>query len=467
MERKLQVRGYVQLGILLISAPNSEKCECMSLNKYKILAQKPVSEPRSLWHHWPLAVAILPFFGVVAAFGIAPDTVPEPVELQHVVENIALPATTSASAEQGKYWREERIQRGDTIASILSRLNVNDTEAMTYLLQAKDVRSLYQLVPGRTIRVVTTADGALESLAYVNSNGRRLHVVRGESGFSSSEEMPQTEQWIMQSSGEIESSLFAATDSSGIPEIVALQLADIFSSDIDFHRDLRRGDRFSVVYEALAADGEFVGFGRVLSAEFVNQGHAFRAVFFRDDQGRNGYYTPDGRNMRKAFLRSPIEFSRVTSGFSTARFHPILKSWRAHKGIDYGAPAGTRVRVTADGRVTFSGRKGGYGNVVIVRHTNGYETLYAHLSGFGQGIRPGRRVVQGDIVGFVGSTGLATGPHLHYEFHVNGVHQNPLRLAMPPGPPITAQLRPAFEEAAEPLLARLDMLRNTNLARLD
>jgi murein DD-endopeptidase MepM/ murein hydrolase activator NlpD len=439
----------------------------MSLNKYKILAQKPASETRSFWHHWPVAIAILPFFGVVAAFGIAPDTVPEPVELQHVVENIALPTTTSASAEQSNYWREERIQRGDTIASILSRLNVNDTEAMTYLLQAKDVRSLYQLVPGRTIRVVTTADGTLESLAYVNTNGRRLHVVRGESGFSSSEEVPQTEQWIMQSSGEIESSLFAATDSSGIPEIVALQLADIFSSDIDFHRDLRRGDRFSVVYEALAADGEFVGFGRVLSAEFVNQGHAFRAVFFRDDQGRNGYYTPDGRNMRKAFLRSPIEFSRVTSGFSTARFHPILKAWRAHKGIDYGAPAGTRVRVTADGRVTFSGRKGGYGNVVIVRHTNGYETLYAHLSGFGPGIRPGRRVVQGDIVGFVGSTGLATGPHLHYEFHVNGVHQNPMRLAMPPGPPITAQLRAAFEEAAEPLLARLDMLRNTNLARLD
>ncbi|MEO8156930.1 MAG: peptidoglycan DD-metalloendopeptidase family protein [Betaproteobacteria bacterium] len=439
----------------------------MSLNKYKILAQKPASETRSFWHHWPVAIAILPFFGVVAAFGIAPDTVPEPVELQHVVENIVLPAATTSQSDQSRYWREERIQRGDTVASILARLNVNDTEALTYLLQAKDVRSLYQLIPGRTIRVVTTDEGRLESLSYVNTNGRRLHVIRGESGFSSSEEVPQTEQWIMQSSGEIESSLFAATDISGIPEMVALQLAEIFSSDIDFHRDLRRGDRFSVVYEALAADGEFVGFGRVLSAEFVNQGHTFRAVFFRDDQGRNGYYTPDGRNMRKTFLRSPIEFSRVTSGFSTERFHPILKAWRAHKGIDYGAPAGTRVRVTADGHVTFSGRKGGYGNVVIVRHTNGYETLYAHLSGFGQGIRPGRRVVQGEIIGFVGSTGMATGPHLHYEFHVNGVHQNPMRLAMPPGPPITAQLRSVFDEAAQPLLARLDMLRNTNLARLD
>jgi murein DD-endopeptidase MepM/ murein hydrolase activator NlpD len=439
----------------------------MSLNKDKILAQKPTSEARSLWRRWPVAVAILPFFGVVAAFGIAPDTVPEPVELQHVVEDIALPAAAAASVEDTKYWREERIQRGDTIASLLVRLNVNDSDALAYLLQAKDVRSLYQLVPGRTIRVVTSDEGQLESLSYVNTDGRRLHVVRGESGFSSSEELPQTEQWVMQSSGEIESSLFAATDSSGIPETVALQLAEIFSSDIDFHRDLRRDDRFSVVYEALAADGEFVGFGRVLSAEFINQGHTFRAVFFRDDQGRNGYYTPDGRNVRKAFLRSPIEFSRVTSGFTNARFHPVLKTWRAHKGIDYGAATGTRVRATADGHVTFVGRKGGYGNVVVLRHPNGYETLYAHLSGFGPGVHQGRRIAQGEILGFVGSTGLATGPHLHYEFHVNGVHQNPMRLAMPPGPPITAQSRPAFDETALPLFARLDMLRNTNLARLD
>ena len=437
------------------------------MNKYKILAQKSAPETRSLWHQWPVVVAVLPFFGVVAAFGIAPDTVPEPIELQHVVEDIALPAASAATSEDTQYWREERIQRGDTVASILARLNVDDVEALTYLLQAKDVRSLYQLMPGHTIRVVTTEEGQLNSLSYVNTAGRRLHVVRGESGFSSSEELPPTQQWVMQSSGQIETSLFAATDSSGIPEMVALQLAEIFSSDIDFHRDLRRGDRFSVVYEALAADGEFVGFGRVLSAEFVNQGHAYRAVFFRDNEGRNGYYTPDGRNMRKAFLRSPIEFSRVTSGFTSARFHPVLKTWRAHKGIDYGAPTGTRVRVTADGHVTFVGRKGGYGNVVIVRHTNGYETLYGHLSAFNQGVRQGRRVVQGEIVGFVGSTGLATGPHLHYEFHVNGVHQNPMRLAMPPGPPITAQLRPAFDKTAQPVFARLDMLRNTDLARLD
>jgi murein DD-endopeptidase MepM/ murein hydrolase activator NlpD len=439
----------------------------MSLNKYKILAQKPSSQPVTSRQHWPLLIAALPFFGVVAAFGIAPDTVPEPIELQHVVEDVAISLPHSAAAADSRFWREERIQRGDTVASILARLNVADPEASAYLLQARDVRSLYQLIPGRAVRAVTSGEGRLESLSYVNTDGRRLHVTRGESGFSSTEELPQTEQWIMQSSGEIESSLFGATDAAGIPEAVALQLADIFSSDIDFHRDLRRGDRFSVVYEALAADDEFVGFGRVLAAEFVNQGETYQAVFFRDEKGRNGYYTPEGRNMRKAFLRSPIEFSRITSGFSNARFHPVLKTWRAHKGVDYGAPTGTKVRVTADGHVTFVGRKNGYGNVVVVRHPNGYETLYAHLSAFAGGSRPGRRVAQGDVIGFVGSTGMATGPHLHYEFHVNGVYQNPLRLAMPPGPPITAQLRPSFQEATRPLFSRLDILRDTDLARLD
>lgn len=440
----------------------------MSLNKEEILAQKQHRQPYRPRRHWPLIVAALPFFGVVAAFGIAPDTVPESIDLKHVVEEIALPVSAApGSPDVVKFWREERIQRGDTVASILDRLDVDDPEAIGYLLQAKDVRSLYQLVPGRTIRAVTTEDGILQSLTYLNTNGRRLQVLRDENGFSATEEVPQTEQWVMQGSGEIESSLFAATDVAGIPDRVAVQLAEIFSSDVDFHRDLRRGDRFSVVYEALAADGELVGFGRVLAAEFVNQGNAYRAVFFGDDEGRNGYYTPDGRNMRKAFLRSPIEFSRVTSGFSRSRYHPVLKTWRAHKGIDYGAPSGTRVRATADGVVTFVGGKGGYGKTVTVRHPNGYTTLYAHLSGFAEGLRRGKRVVQGEVIGFVGRTGLATGPHLHYEFHVNGVHQNPMRLAMPPGPPITAERQLAFEEAARPLFARLDMLRNIDLARLD
>ncbi|HEV7800277.1 MAG TPA: M23 family metallopeptidase, partial [Burkholderiales bacterium] len=202
-------------------------------------------------------------------------------------------------------------------------------------------------------------------------------------------------------------------------------------------------------------------------AEFVSGGRAYQAVWFQHPDGRGDYYTLDGKNIKKAFLRSPLEFSRITSGFTTARFHPVLQRWRAHTGVDYGAPSGTGVKATADGVVEFAGTKGGYGNVVILRHQSKYTTLYGHLSAFGRGIRNGSRVSQGDIIGYVGSTGLATGPHLHYEFRINDVHQDPLKVAMPDAPPITPDLRAMFEAVARPLGLRLGLLRNTNLARLE
>lgn len=441
----------------------------MSLNKEEILAQKHHQPIHRSAHRWLIALAALPFFGVVAAFGIAPDTVlPEDVKIQQVVEQITLPQLlASESIEDERFWREDRVQRGDTVATILSRLGVDDVEAMNYLLQARDVRSLYQLVPGRAVRVITTSNGRLDRLSYLNTDGKRLLVVRSDIGFQATEELPAVENRVMQSSGEINTSLFGATDAAGLHENVAVQIADIFSSDIDFHRDLRKGDRFSVIYEANFADGEFIGVGRVLAAEFINQNVKNQAVYFRDEQGRGGYYTPDGRNVRKAFLRSPLEFSRITSGFTLSRFHPVLKTWRAHRGVDYGAPTGTRVRATADGYVTYAGWKGGYGRMISIRHTNGFSTVYGHLSGFADGLRSGKRVIQGQVIGYVGKTGLATGPHLHYEFLVNGAQRNPMKLALPPGPPITAELRPAFDEASRPLLARLEVLRDTNLAKLD
>ena len=361
------------------------------------------------------------------------------------------------------YIREERFQRGDTLPAFLSRLGIAEEELATLARQ----RPLQALRPGSNVAAEVSDEGKLLVLSFLTARDTLVQLAREGEGFRATEERAALYTQVAMKSSVVQSSLFAASDAAGIPDSVAMQLADIFGGDVDFHRDLRKGDRFSVVYEMHHFSGRPVRAGRVLAAEFVNQGNVFRAVFFRDPQGRSGYYTPDGRNMRKAFLRSPIEFSRVTSGFSSSRFHPVLKTWRAHKGIDYGAPTGTRVRATADGYVTFAGRKGGYGNVVTVRHPNGYTTVYAHLSGIAQGVRQGRRVIQGEVVGSVGSTGLATGPHLHYEFHVNGVHQNPMRLAMPPGPPVTARLRPEFEEAARPLFARLDMLRDTNLARLD
>jgi murein DD-endopeptidase MepM/ murein hydrolase activator NlpD len=268
--------------------------------------------------------------------------------------------------------------------------------------------------------------------------------------------------------GEIRSSLFAAADAVNLSDAVAMQLADVFSTDIDFHRDLRKGDRFTVVYEVFYHQGQPVKSGRVLAAEFINQGKVHRAIYFQNAEGEGGYYTADGKNIRKAFLRSPIEFSRITSGFTHARFHPILKEWRAHKGIDYGAPAGTRVRATADGVIDFASRhQGGYGNLVVLRHQSKFTTWYGHLSGFANGIRKGGRVAQGDVIGYVGATGLATGPHLHYEFRINDVHQNPLRVAMPEAPPITSENQAVFAATAEPLALRLELLRGVNLARLD
>jgi murein DD-endopeptidase MepM/ murein hydrolase activator NlpD len=415
-----------------------------------------------------IAVAlVLPFLGVVAAFGIAPETVTEPVDRREVVQELALPVLTSAAPVDEGYWREERIQRGETLAALLSRLGAEDADAAEFLRTTRSARTLYQLIPGRIVRALVTADGKLLALRY-QAGGNVLNVRRQDGGFQATEEPAEFERRVLMKSGEIRSSLFSATDAAGLPDAIAVQVADIFSTDVDFHRDLRRGDRFTVVYEMLYDQGEPVRPGRLLAAEFVNQGRTLQAVYFQYAEDQGGYYTPDGKNIRKAFLRSPLEFSRITSGFSNARYHPILQQWRAHKGIDYGAPTGTRVRATGDGIVEFAGRhEGGYGNLVVLRHQSKYTTWYGHLSGFAKGVRKGARVAQGEVVGYVGATGLATGPHLHYEFRINDVHQNPLRVVLPSAPPIQAEQKPAFEQATSPLAQRLLLLRGTNLARLD
>jgi murein DD-endopeptidase MepM/ murein hydrolase activator NlpD len=264
----------------------------------------------------------------------------------------------------------------------------------------------------------------------------------------------------------IRTSLFAATDSAGIPDAVAMQVARVFATDIDFHSDLRKGDRFSVIYEMVYEAGELVAPGRILAAQFVNDGRVYHAVLFRDDEGSEGYYSLDGSNRAKAFLRSPVEFSRVSSGFG-ARFHPIFKNWRAHTGVDFAAPRGTRVLATADGTVVAAGARGGYGNAVEIRHGGGINTLYAHLSGFAAGVRAGARVHQGQAVGFVGATGYATGPHLHYEFKVAGVHQDPLRVALPKAEPVPSHLRQSFLAIANDSRAKLELVSSAPSGRFE
>lgn len=432
-----------------------------------ILAQNLLRPVRNSRLARLLLIAVLPFLGVVAAFGIAPGTVTDRIVVSKVVEEFALPGVATAAGADESYWREERIRRGDTLASVLARLQVDDPDAERALRGMREARALYQLIPGRAIRARTAADGKLIALSHL-AGGNLYSVERVGDAFRFAHDKPQFETRALMASGEIRSSLFAAADAANISDAVAMQIADVFSTDIDFHRDLRKGDRFAVVYETHYHEGLPVRSGRVLAAEFVNQGKTYQAVYFENSDGQGGYYTPDGRNIRKAFLRSPLEFSRISSGFTMARFHPVLKRWRAHKGIDYAAPTGTRVRATGDGVVEFAGmHQGGYGNLVVLRHQTKFTTWYGHLSGFAKGMRKGARVAQGDVIGFVGATGLATGPHLHYEFRISDVHQNPLRVVMPSAPPITPDQKAAFTAAAEPLAQQLQLLRGTILARLD
>jgi murein DD-endopeptidase MepM/ murein hydrolase activator NlpD len=382
------------------------------------------------------------------------------------VQELALPAPSAAASGEDGYWKEERAQRGDTLAEFMSRLGVDDPAVLQYLRKTPAARPLYQLAPGKTVRAKVAGDGRLLALRYQNG-GKVLSVERRDDSFSIGEASVELERRILMRSGEIRSSLFSATDAAGMSDAIAIQVADIFSTDIDFHRDLRRGDHFSVVYEMFYDRGEPVRAGRVLAAEFINVGKLYRAVYFQYSDNQGGYYTPDGRNIRKQFLRSPLEFSRISSGFSN-RFHPILQQWRAHKGIDYAAPTGTRVKATGDGVVEFVGRHaGGYGNLVVLRHQSKYTTWYGHLSAFAPGLRKGARVAQGEVIGYVGATGLATGPHLHYEFRIDGVHQNPLQVVLPAAPPISAELKPAFDVATQPLAQQLLLMRNSQLSRLD
>jgi murein DD-endopeptidase MepM/ murein hydrolase activator NlpD len=446
----------------------------MPIEKSRILAQVHHYRSAKPKHFWAAAgIAGASMFGmVVGAFGTAPDTNTLQITQQTVIEQLAAPqaALLPVEASAMPFVREERILRGDTVASLLSRVGADDPAALSFLLTHDTARIIArQMSPGKTITAQLGEKGEVLSLVFPLNGGKdqALFVERqADSSFQAVERSLPLDTIVQIKSAEIRYSLFGATDAAGIPDSVATQLADIFGGDIDFHSDLRKGDRFSVVYETLVHQGKPVRTGRILAAEFVNNGSTYRAFWYGSDSS-GGYYTADGKNIRKAFLRSPLEFSRITSGFTTARFHPVLRTWRAHKGIDFGAPTGTKIRATADGVVEFAGRQNGYGNVVILRHQNAYTTLYGHMSGFASGLRKGQRVSQSEVIGYVGATGLASGPHLHYEFRINGVHQNPMTIAMPSAPPLTAAQLPDFKSKTQSHLAQIEMTRGGNLALLN
>ncbi len=405
-----------------------------------------------------LAVGVLGLSGV-AAFGLAPDTTLETVATVEVRRALPPPAAHLIDDGSGGYWREERIQRGDTVGSVLARLGVDDADAMGFLRTDPAARPLYQLRPGRPLVVETDDDGRLLQLRFITGTGDLLSIARGGERLTAATSPAPVEVRLKLAAGEIRSSLFGAADDVGLPDAVTLQLADVFSGDIDFYKDLQRGDRFSVVYEMRYVDGDAVAAGRIVAAEFTNRGKTFRAFLWRGADGIESYYAEDGSALRKAFLRSPMEFSRITSGFSNARFHPILQTWRAHRGVDYAAPTGTPVRATGNGKVRFVGVQEGYGRVIQLQHSGAFSTVYAHLSRFAPQIKQGARVSQGEVIAYVGQTGWATGPHLHYEFRVANEARNPLTLALPGGEPLPAAQQAVFVAGIAPAVERLSLTR--------
>ncbi len=379
-----------------------------------------------------------------AAFGVAP-MVPDAALLpkRTVVEQVVTPdisAQLEALADQDlALFRGDLTRGSDTADSLLARLNVADAAAAAFMRFDPVARKLLEGRAGKRVQVRTDASGRLEELVArfaapgddkLPTHFTRLRIDRVGGTLTASTAIAPLASQPLMASGTVRTSLFAATDEAGIPDAVATQMAEIFATDIDFRHELRRGATFSLVYEALTADGEAItwgaGSGRVLAAEFVNRSETFSAMWFRDGEGKGAYFGLDGKSKQRTFLTSPLEFSRVTSGFAM-RMHPILNSWKQHNGVDYGAPLGTPVRAMGDGVVEFSGWQNGYGNVVHIKHSNERSTVYAHLSRID--VAKGQHVDQGVTIGAVGMTGWATGPHLHFEVKINGVQQDPLLVA--------------------------------------
>jgi murein DD-endopeptidase MepM/ murein hydrolase activator NlpD len=368
------------------------------------------------------------------AFAVANlDSSTASVPLQQVVESVnTLSLPTLWTDKSLQLFRSDITRSSDSADSLLTRLGLSDPEAAEQLRQNRTARQQIIGRAGRLVSIEGDAEHRLTRLTarWANDDGQtftRWVLERTPNGFAERQETAPLSISTRMGSGTIQSSLFAATDDADIPDSVATQLADIFAGDIDFHRALRKGDRFAVVYESLEADGEVLRTGRVVSAEFVNNGKTHQAFWFKEAGAKEGgYFNADGLSLRRAYLASPLAFSRMTSGFKM-RFHPILQTWRAHLGVDYAAPTGTPVRSVGQGVVDVAGVQGGFGNVVMVKHANGQTTVYAHLSRIH--VKRGQSVMQGQTLGLVGSTGWATGPHLHFEFRVNGQHKDPLTMA--------------------------------------
>jgi murein DD-endopeptidase MepM/ murein hydrolase activator NlpD len=444
-----------------------------SFEKYVHTAALRLNE-RLRRHPRRVAAAVCTLLGgfAVTAFGIAP-LAPDAADLPQrlVTQDVPLSGIEQQLEDLAQHAlelsRTDLTRASDTADSLLRRLGVVDAAAAAFLRTDREGRRLFEGRAGKMIQVRTDDNGSLKELVArfpaLDSTQQlthftRLTITRFDGRWLSRIDNAPLRAQVRLGSGTIRSSLFAATDDAQLPDSLAGQLVDIFSTEIDFHRELRKGDTFSVVYEALTADDQPItwneGTGRILAAEFSNNGKTSQAVWFKDAGGRGAYFTMDGQSKRRSFLASPMEFSRITSGFAM-RLHPIMQTWRAHNGVDYGAPTGTPVRTVGDGIVDFAGWQNGYGNVVHVKHAGEKTTVYAHLSKLD--VHKGQKVEQGQRIGLVGATGWATGPHLHFEFRVKGQFQDPLRVARDADTVVVdAAAKPRFLQAAAAAQSQLD-----------
>ncbi len=441
------------------------------------VATAPVSWRREHWVLGGTAILLTILVGAIMP-NFASATRSEPESIAYTTLDLPVPAlpagaeadaAIAALAEQAELepeWRIAIVRAGQTLSDIFRENGLSPTDLHRALDAQKDTTALRRIRPGNEFAFDIDEAGTLRALRFDRDDATRVILKFAPEGVIEIAHDRAIERRVQVAHGVITSSLFEAGDQAGMSDLMTLKLANAFGYDIDFAQDLRQGDSFSVIYDEIYREGERLRAGDVVAATFINQGKRYTAIRYTNTRGETLFYTEDGRPLRKAFLRTPVEFTRISSKFSAGRMHPILGKMRAHRGVDYAAPTGTPIRAAGDGKITFRGWQNGYGNVVIVQHGGKYTTLYGHMSKFASAT-VGQRVSQGQVIGYVGMTGLASGPHLHYEFRLDGKHRDPLTVTLPKEEPLPSTELARFQSRAQPLLARLKLVDQVRLARAD
>jgi len=419
-----------------------------------------------------LVAAIVCVSAVMISFTLDASAKKHIASVSHNPANqITLPITIPAALQRAQdsateklaNWLTAEVKKGDSLSVIFQRHNLTAADLHQIMSLGDATKRLTSVKPGQQFRIQVDRDNAVQALQYEITPLEILTVKRAGDHFVASYLHKDVEIRTQHAAAKISSSLFEAGRDAGLADGLTMDLANIFGWDIDFALDIREGDQFTIIYEEHFLEGRKIDDGPILAAEFINQGRAFKAIRYTDAEDRSDYYSPEGLSMRKAFLRTPVDFRRISSRFGK-RKHPVLNRIRMHKGVDYAAARGTPIRSSGDGKIVHKGTKGGYGRTIIIKHGGRYSTLYAHMSSYKKNIHVGKRVKQGQVIGFVGSSGRATGPHLHYEFRVNGAHRNPLTIRLPHAKPIDEKYKNAFITHAQVMLNKISIYKDTNVA---